>query len=104
MDGRKTGFGESAREILAGVVQDENMRELLRTLGVEETMLNAIHLAICLKALGGDVQAAKYLRDTAEEAETEEADGLPDDFAILTDRQLRALAALRLRQEEGGDR
>ena len=105
MDGKKNGFGDSVREILAGAVQDETWKELLRALGAEETMLNAIHLSICLKALGGDVQAAKYLRDTAEETGTEEAELLLEDFSILSDRQLRALAALRLKEtEEGGDR
>lgn len=78
------------------------MRELLRTLGAEETMLNAIHLAICLKALGGDVQAAKYLRDTAEEAKETEGEELAEDFTLLTDRQLRALAVSKLREAGGG--
>ncbi len=102
MNGKKTGFGESVREILAGAVQDEKWRELLRALGAEETMLNAIHLALCLKALGGDVQAAKYLRDTAEEGnENGDADTALPDLSALTDRQLRVLAARWLEQEGG---
>ena len=102
MDGKEISFGASVREILAGAVQDEELRELLEALGVEKTMLNAIHLALCLKALRGDVQAAKYLRDAAEEAQAdagEEDADLPD-LSGLTDRQLRVLAA-RLKRTEG---
>lgn len=102
MDGEELSFGISVREILAGAVQDEELRELLRALGVEETMLNAIHLSLCLKALRGDVQAAKYLRDAAEETgqDTGEEDAALPDLSGLTDRQLRALAAKLVRTEE----
>lgn len=105
MDRAKIEFGESVREILAGAVQDEKWKELLRALGAEETMLNAIHLALCLKALGGDVQAAKYLRDTAEEGDgSSDPDTALADLSGLTDRQLRALAARTLeRTGEDGE-
>ena len=86
-------FRESARKILAGAARDEALCELLTALGEETTMLNAIHLALCLKAMKGDVQAAKYLRETAEGEDGEEGCGsLLPDLTALSDRELRALA------------
>ena len=106
MKERQAMFAGSVREILAGAVQDEELNELLGALGVERTMLNGIHLALCLKALKGDVQAAKYLRETAEENNDEEQELSLDamDLTSLSDRQLRAMAEQRMiRREEGGN-
>ena len=87
-------FRESVRKILAGAARDEELCELLTALGAERTMLNAIHLALCLKAMKGDVQAAKYLRETAEgEGETEENSLALPDLTVLSERELRGLAA-----------
>ena len=87
-------FRESLRKILAGAARDEELCELLTALGEEATMLNAIHLALCLKAMKGDVQAAKYLRETAEgESGGEECGALLPDLTVISDRELRALAA-----------
>lgn len=105
MEKRECLFGDSVRVILAGAVQDEKWKELLEALGVETSVLNAIHLALSLKALGGDVQAAKYLRDTAETGAGAENE-LPSilELSGLSDRQLRLLAArLPAQAEKDGE-
>lgn len=94
MDLEPINFRESVRMILAGAAQDKEVCELLAALGVETTILNAVHLALCLKAMKGDVQAAKYLRETAEEDgdHTETVFEMPD-LTVLSDRELCELAA-----------
>lgn len=93
MELEQSDFRKSVRKILAGAARDEELCELLTALGEETTMLNAIHLALCLKAMKGDVQAAKYLRETAEGESGEEGCGsLLPDLTVLSDRELRALA------------
>lgn len=87
-------FRESVRSILAGAAQDEELCELLTALGAETTILNAVHLALCLKAMKGDVQAAKYLRETAEGEGAGEENGFEmPDLTVLSDRELRSMAA-----------
>lgn len=87
-------FRESVRLILAGAAQDEELCELLTALGAEKTMLNAVHLALCLKAMKGDVSAAKYLRETAEgEGDSGENGFELPDLTVLSDRELRTMAA-----------
>lgn len=93
-------FYESICAVLELPVSDKERKARLKKLGVENTLLNAIHLELGEKAASGDVQAAKYLRDTAmakpctkDEAQTE---GL--DFSELTDAQLRSIAAKEQRE------
>ena len=94
MDMEATDFRKSVRLILAGAAQDEELCELLTALGVEKTMLNAVHLAICLKAMKGDVSAAKYLREIAEGEEDSGENGFEmPDLTVLSDRELRTMAA-----------
>ena len=94
MDMEKIDFRESVRNILAGAARDEELCELLTALGEETTILNAVHLALCLKAMKGDVQAAKYLRETAEgEGDSGDSGFALPDLTVLSDRELRALAA-----------
>ena len=90
-------FCESVRRVLESEVSDEERRVRLKNAHVENTLLNAIHLTLSEKAAAGDVQAAKYLRDTAL-AQPYGADGeaafSPDmDLSALTDDELRAIAA-----------
>ena len=94
MDLETMDFRESVRLILAGAAQDEELCELLTALGAETTILNAIHLALCLKAMKGDVSAAKYLRETAEGEEVDRENGFEmPDLTVLSDRELRSMAA-----------
>ena len=94
MEMESVDFRKSVRSILASAAQDGELCELLTALGVERTILNAVHLALCLKAMKGDVQAAKYLRETAEEEGNDgEKGGAMPDLTVLSDRELRSLAA-----------
>ena len=89
-------FYESIREVLKLPVSDKEKQTQLEQLGVANTLLNAIHLQLGEKAAAGDVQAAKYLRDTAMaqpcgKENPSEIEGL--DFSTLTDKELKAIAA-----------
>jgi len=88
---------ESVYGILSCEVPDEEKHRQLEELGITPTMLNAIHLAMGKKAAGGDVQAAKYLRDIAQETGTSETDNSAmekfGDLTALSDQKLRELAA-----------
>lgn len=88
---------ESVCSILACEIPDEEKRAQMQTLGVSPTMLNAIHLAMGKKAAGGDVQAAKYLRDVVQEqgqdTSGEEGTLKFSELSTLTDQQLREMAA-----------
>ena len=90
-------FYESIRAVLNSKISDKERREHLKKLGVENTLLNAIHLELGEKAALGDVQAAKYLRDTAMTkpcAQSPAADMSGFDLSGLTDDELRAIAAV----------
>lgn len=77
---------------------DSEKREMLTSLGLPTTVLSAIALGIALKAAGGDVSAAKFLRETctADTAQTEDTD-----LAPYTDEELRIL--LKTFEEETHD-
>lgn len=103
---RQRTFRESIKAIMACPVPDDEQRDRLEQLGVDATMLNAIHMAINERAMRGDVDAARYLRDTAGEKPREGVDlDISDrpleslDLSKLTDEQLQALAAQRAGQE-----
>lgn len=88
-------FYESIRTVLKLPVSDGERQAQLEKLGVANTLLNAIHLELGEKAAAGDVQAAKYLRDTAMAQpcgkDAAEVEGL--DLSTLTDDELRTIAA-----------
>lgn len=89
-------FYESISAVLNSKVSDKERKEHMKKLGVANTLLNAIHLELGEKAASGDVQAAKYLRDTAMakpcgQSAVSEAEGF--DLSELTDDELRAIAA-----------
>ena len=80
----------------ATLLPDKEKQTQLERLGVPNTLLNAIHLELGEKAAAGDVQAAKYLRDTAMtqpcgKENGSGADGF--DLSALTDKELKAIAA-----------
>lgn len=81
-------FDQSFGAVLRADHPDGEKRELLRSLGLSTTVLSAIALGIALKAAGGDVSAAKFLRETctADTAQTEDTD-----LAPYTDEELRLL-------------
>jgi len=96
-------FRESIKAILALQTPDPEKQAQLRELGIDDTILNAINMAVSGKAAAGDVEAARYLRDTAGEKPREglELGNLDDkplaslDMSKLTDEQLRIIAARR---------
>lgn len=94
-------FYESICAVLELPVSDKERKARLKKLGVENTLLNAIHLELGEKAASGDVQAAKYLRDTALTKPTgkdeTEMEGL--DLSALTDAQLKNLASKAAQKE-----
>ncbi len=96
-------FYASIRSVLESKVSDKEQRKRLKKLGVENTLLNAIHLELGEKAASGDVQAAKYLRDTAlstQRDETESVERLAGlDLSALTDDELRVMAAQAVQKE-----
>lgn len=105
---RQRTFRESVKAILALKVPDAEQAEALRLLGIDPTILNAVNLAVGSRAQAGDVEAARYLRDTAGERprdglEIGNLDGRPlatMDLSAMTDDQLRALAAQRAGDDE----
>ena len=96
---RKT-FRESLLTILSLPVDDPQVSELLKQLGLDPTFQSAIDLAQVRQALRGDTDASRFVRDTVGEKPRDELEigGLADrpiahiDMSKLTDDQLRALA------------
>lgn len=96
-------FRDSVKAIMECRVLDEEQAALLKEMGLDDTMLNQIQFAVYEKAARGDVEAARFLRDTAGEKPRDglELGNLDDkplaslDMSKLTDEQLRALAARR---------
>lgn len=88
------------RELLAMQVQDDRTKELLAELGVEDgDFATAMNRAVLLRALSGDVEAVRYIRDTIGEKPREGLDFSVSEkpvsemnLAELTDEQLLALA------------
>lgn len=109
---RQKTFRESVKAILALEVPDAERAEALRLLGIDPTILNAVNLAVGSRAQAGDVEAARYLRDTAGERprdglEIGNLEGRPlatMDLSTMTDDQLRALAAQRAGDDEDQQR
>ena len=108
---RQKTFRDSVNAILACEVQDPEQKAALEALGIDATMLNQIQVAVYGKAAKGDVEAARFLRDTRGEKPREGIDLAGDldrpiaslDMSKLTDEQLRALAARRMEQEDTED-
>lgn len=93
-------FRDCLREILTLDVTDARTKELLVALGLEPTYSNAISLAAIKKAADlGDIEAARFVRDTNGEKPTEALRlGITDkpiksmDLSKLSDAELEALA------------
>ena len=105
---RKTKtFREAMKALLECEVLDEAQIRTLEAFGLEPTYLNQIGLANIKKAAAGDTEAARFVRDTCGEKPREgiELGNLDDkpltclDMSKLTDEQLRAIAAGRMKEE-----
>ena len=107
---RKRSFRESIKEILSLDVKGKQKPAELEKLGIDPTVLNAINLAVSGRAASGDVEAARFLRDSVGEKprgglELGNLDGKPlasIDVTGMTDDELRALGAQRADSEETG--
>lgn len=90
---------EILRHILAIGCDDEEACEALKALGLEPDFANAANLAVLRKAVRGDVEALRYIRDTIGEKPTEQTQlsvlNQPVkalDMTKLSDAELQALA------------
>ena len=96
---RQKTFRESIKALLECDVPDDELKARLEQMGVDGSVMNAIHVAVHDKAMKGDLEAARYLRDTAGEKPREGLDIAGDagkplawmDLSAMTDDQLRAL-------------
>jgi hypothetical protein len=80
-------------------VDSEQIAARLREIGMEDTYGAAVVLAQAAKAVAGDTEAARYLRDTLGEKPTESYNLAVSDTPIkaldlsgMTDEELEALA------------
>lgn len=107
---RKRTMREAAQQILSGglVFGDDNTKAILAALGIEvPTNADGIVLVATLKAAAGDMEAARFVRDTGGELPTAKVEigGMEDkpievlDLSSLTDSQLQELAYRRLESE-----
>ena len=107
---RKRTMREAAQQILSGklVFGDDDTKALLAALGIDvPTNADGIVLVATLKAAAGDMEAARFVRDTGGELPTAKVEigGMEDkpieviDLSSLTDSQLQELAARRLESE-----
>ena len=90
---------ELIRQVLAATVDDAGMRDKLKELGFDTTFGSAMVFAQAKKAMAGDTEAARYLRDTVGEKPTEQYNLAVSDKPIkaldlsgMTDAELEALA------------
>ncbi len=96
---QRKSMREGFKEALKAGVTDASMEEALKAIGLEPTMQNAILLAAIGKAMTGDIEAARFVRDTIGEKPTEalQISAVQDvqqmDVSGLTDAELQAIIA-----------
>ena len=90
---------EILKDLLRIECDDEEACEALRALGLDETFANAANLQVMRRAMRGDVEALRYIRDTIGEKPTESMQlGVLStpvkalDMTKLSDAELQALA------------
>jgi len=89
-------------------VDDPETKEMLKALGLEDTIQTALDLAQIRKAQKGDTDAARFIRDTVGEKPREglEIGNLADrpfetlDLTQMSDAQLRELAAMKAEKND----
>lgn len=93
-------FRDCMKDILSLDVPDEAVRAKLEELGLDPSFSNAISMAAIMRAANvGDIEAARFTRDTVGEKPTEALQlGITDkpikslDLSQLSDAELEALA------------
>lgn len=96
------------KDILSLECDDKEAVNALKALGLDESFANAANLAVLRRAVKGDVESLRYIRDTIGEKprdglEIGNLDGKPlatIDMSTMTDDELRALIASRRDAEE----
>jgi len=96
---RQKLFRETLADIMLAPINDENMAAECRAAGLPENIQGAMLLASAKRAMQGDVEAARFVRDTLGQKPTESFNlgiqGKPIqslDLSKLTDDELEALA------------
>ena len=94
------------RQILVLEYTDPERRKLLMQLGLSGNFADAINLSVLEKAAKGDVEAARYMRDTIGEKPREDMQVSVLDKPVeqlnmseLTDEELNAIVAHKVNQE-----
>ena len=93
-------FKDILRDVLACPVDnDDALKAQLEALGLKANVENAMMLRAAHRAISGDIEAARFVRDTVGEKPTEAFNlAVSDrpiqsvDLATLTDQELQALA------------
>ena len=92
-------LGDLLKTVLALDTDDAAAAEELRKMGLDPTFANAATLAAIRKAVHGDIEAARYIRDTIGEKPTEamsvaltEKPVKAMDLSKMSDAELEALA------------
>ena len=102
---KKKGWDALVREgmgkLLPQATADEKMKGRLESLGLKTTYANAIALSLMDKAAGGDLSAAKFVReilsedpDRAQQTQNRARRVEEMDLSALSDEQLEELADL----------
>lgn len=88
-----------ARQVMTARIDDTKLAARLEEIGMDDTYGAAVVLAQAAKAIMGDTEAARYLRDTLGEKPTESYNLAVSDKPIraldlsgMTDEELEALA------------
>ena len=100
---RRKNTQEIVRMILDREITEAEGAERLEALGLPTTWSTKAHVAVMQRAEAGDVEAMRYLRDSAgdkprDALEVGNLDGQPlatVDLSAMTDEQLRAMIAMR---------
>ena len=106
---RRKNTQEIVRMILDRQITEAEGAERLEALGLPTTWSTKAHVAVMQRAEAGDVEAMRYLRDSAgdkprDALEVGNLDGQPlatVDLSTMTDEQLRAMIAVRQEQTDG---
>ena len=96
---------EILKELLALETCDAEQKKLLESLGIEPNLAGQMNFNVVMQAVGGDMDAIRYVRDTIGEKPRNGFDigNLEDrpfetiDLSSLSDSQLKALAAKKWR-------
>lgn len=96
------------KDIMSLKCDEEEAVNALKALGLDESFANAANLAVLRRAVHGDVESLRYIRDTIGEKprdglEIGNLDGKPlatIDMSKLTDDELKAMIAARRAEEE----